>query len=1237
MSFTWFSCADANARRKALQLFITMLAVFLISSPAFSQTSEGTIQGAVTDQTGGVIAGTTVTVMDVARGVTRTLITDSAGQYIATNLTPGTYTVRCEAKGFRTVEHSGVLVEVGQTIRVDMVLQPGEQTQTITVTGEVPAIDTADSTLGGTVSNSEILALPLNGRNFERLLNLRPGVYLEVAGHAPGGASMSTNGARFGTDILMVEGVPAFTNTGGALTLGAEYRVGDSQSILPIDAIQEFNTLQNPKAEYGWRPGSVINLGIKSGTNAIHGSAYAFGRDASATDASNFFTPGQVTPATVEQFGATAGGPIVKDKIFWSAGYEGLRTSLTNPFVNTVPADVPMAPANTSVSMVDACNAIGRTKVNPLSAVLAGLPSGSCTPQPGSSSFENLFPISTTGLFQASLTTLGPLNNGFIKGDYVLSQHQHLTGFFYRSQSSQITNYSNGQLEPQWTGVVPSTVEMYTGSWTWTPNSTWVNDFRAGYDYMAAQTASGDRNIFTQGVWPTGYGFNSGITPSAFPLYGGMPQIVIGGFSGYLGAGTRTGIRGPDGEASFIENVSYLHGKHSFKFGFQFMDLVYDNDNYNAGNGSVKFNNLTAFLQGKVKSAKLLAGNPYEYVRAHWSSVFFQDDFRISSRVTLNLGLRWEYQGAPAEHDNYEATFNPSLPWPVQQVGGPGMPPMYNPYYKAFSPRFGVAWDVRGNGRTVVRVGASLLREPELIGDYVGVSPFGANIPDLGINTSGTQLNLHTPESETIPGALVHWNGNTLEPNATDSLFPVGQPISVQLPNGSTVSGLTGTTCLSPNDKVVSGVTPPACSTQGTNPNFVQPYMVAWNVDVQRAITNNLTVDIAYVGTHGANQEAWVNINQPPVGAGWDASAVAGCLSPASIAGNYNKCAPDPTQEVGSGVICTACPYGTKYPFLTYIDQMNNLGISNYNALQLTLNERPTHGLTFLAAYTFSHSLDVVSLESSSPTSIDAHNLRLNYGPSDFDTTHRFTFSPSYTIPGIKSPGQMLQGWALSGILTLYSGLPWSPEDETDDLLGTNEYNDPIGAGIQTWNYSGPRSAFTPSSQAFPCYINTDNGNSPMSGCTGYKNPQGAQAWASCTSAAIAPYVGNAQLQALAMASLNNIGCYVTAKGGILTPPAFGTVGNANRNIFRNRPYYNADFSVSKDWKFKERFDAQFRAEFFNIFNLVNYDTPAQIDPATGTNGQFGCSCATPDVGSNNPVLGSGGPRHIQFGLKLNW
>ena len=313
------------------------LAILFLSLPLLSQSSQGTIQGGVFDQTGGAVAGAVVTVTDVARGVTRTLTADGAGQYVANDLTPGTYTVRAEAKGFQAVEHPGVLVEVGQNIRVDLVVQPGEQTQTVTVTGELPSIDTTDATLGGTVSNESINALPLNGRNFDRLLQLRPGVVPSVGGGSAAGPQ--TNGRRNTDDQLRVDGIAGMAQAQGSDILNATYRTGDADSLMPIDAIQEFNTEQNPKAEYGFRDGAIVNVGVKSGTNSIHGTAYAFGRDGAATDSANYFT-GAVNPATLEQFGATAGGPIIKDKLFWFAGFEGLRLSTGDPSQVTIPVDV---------------------------------------------------------------------------------------------------------------------------------------------------------------------------------------------------------------------------------------------------------------------------------------------------------------------------------------------------------------------------------------------------------------------------------------------------------------------------------------------------------------------------------------------------------------------------------------------------------------------------------------------------------------------------------------------------------------------------------------------------------------------------------------------------------------------------------------------------------------------------------------------------------------------------------
>ena len=247
-----------NRNRNAARILVAMTTLFLVCLPALSQTSQGTIQGGVFDQSGGAIAGAMVTVTDVARGVTRSLVADDAGQYVASSLNPGTYTVRAEAKGFQAEEHSGVLVEVGQTIRVDLVLQPGEQTQTVTVSGEVPAIDTTDATLGGTVSNLEINALPLNGRNFERLLQLRPGIVTSVGGGSADGPQ--TNGRRNTDNQLRVEGIAGMAQAQGSDILNATYRTGDADSLMPIDAIQEFNTERILRRNMAFGTGDLSTL-----------------------------------------------------------------------------------------------------------------------------------------------------------------------------------------------------------------------------------------------------------------------------------------------------------------------------------------------------------------------------------------------------------------------------------------------------------------------------------------------------------------------------------------------------------------------------------------------------------------------------------------------------------------------------------------------------------------------------------------------------------------------------------------------------------------------------------------------------------------------------------------------------------------------------------------------------------------------------------------------------------------
>jgi hypothetical protein len=287
--------------KKALFLFGVSLAVILFSVPASAQLNYGRIYGSVTDQSGGAMVGVTVSVIDVDRGITRPLTTDDAGTYSASSLLPGNYTVRAEAKGFKAGEHTGLTVGVGQDVRVDLSLQAGEQTQTVTVTGEAPMVNTTSATLGGTLETATIIDLPLNGRAFQKLLDFNPGMQALPGGGTP---TYNSNGIRGGNNTWMLDGVDEINMAGGAgPTVGGNGGGVDGITILSLDAIQEINTIQSPKAEYGWMAGSTVNVGLKSGTNSVHGTAFAFGRD-SAMDARAASSPaGWASRPITSQYG----------------------------------------------------------------------------------------------------------------------------------------------------------------------------------------------------------------------------------------------------------------------------------------------------------------------------------------------------------------------------------------------------------------------------------------------------------------------------------------------------------------------------------------------------------------------------------------------------------------------------------------------------------------------------------------------------------------------------------------------------------------------------------------------------------------------------------------------------------------------------------------------------------------------------------------------------------------------
>jgi hypothetical protein len=1203
-----------SAARRLLPVIFTML---LLSLFAEAQSTAGRILGTVTDQSGATVTGTKVVLTDVQRGAVRTLVSDETGSYVAADLQPGTYTIRVEAKGFKTVERTNVRIEVATDVRADFVLQPGQVTETLTIMEETPLVNTTSATLGGTLSNQEINDLPLNGRNYENLLQLRPGVMRYPGG---GFSTTSTNGLRAEDNAYFVEGLFNSEPFSGQGIINGAGIAGDSATILPIDAIQEFNVQENAPAEYGWKPGAVLNVGLKSGTNTIHGSAFAFGRDG-AMDARNYFnqSPAPKTPRTLEQFGGSFGGAIVKDKAFFFGAYEGQRYDVGNTYSVTTPSMQQLllpagAPANCTapalIAAGDDCsgsipNAIADLLANGYTVATTGPCTGPCI-SPASQLISGCtvsaggtvtcngkgFPINNT---QSIAITQGfpndvSVDNVLGKVDYHLNQNSTIGGlYFFGNNTGTVEDFP--ELQSKWRSDIHTRAQVAGGNWIWTPDARWVNEARFGYNRLYQPTLPGDLNTPA-----SAYGIDTGVSG---PYTGGLPRIgFAGAFVPGLGGFKWPKFQGPDSITQFIDHVSYTKGTHALKFGGELHRDEVSGGAFGNARGSITFlggvalpvsTALEDFFAGDPFKASVQVGDPSRQIHNWAYGLFFQDDWRATRNLTLNLGLRYEFNSVIKEAHNLLGNFDPNAQYGVIQDGINGVNGVYNPDHKDFAPRVGFAWDVTGKGNTVVRGGGGLVYETINWESLLAFNnAFGlSDVPTGSLMPNGT-----------IPG------GNLAIP-----------PTLPQWDSGVPLYGTIG-----PTTPLPCAANP--CPIMSVDRNIVSPYVWDWTLNVQHSFTPNLSLEIAYVGNHGGKLTGIRDINQPAVGSGWPAANITACTA-AAAGGAYPTgnpvCQDDTGAEVG--------PYAAKFSALSNIFQMGNVYRSNYNGLQVTLNARNYHGLSMVAGYTYSHALDDVGANwdfgYGAGLPQDSYNLAAEYGNSDFDMRQRFTLSLTYAIPGRKGAAQMLEGWEINSIVTLQSPQFWGPMDEGTDAAGIGPL--PVSPPANTpirWSFYGRPSDFKSTPVGIPRFPGNGNASTPTSN-------------AACNAKALALDGGS---PGASTESLAFFGCYAVGNS-VMIPPPLGQFGNMSRNMFPDSGFKNFDFSVAKNWHFGERLRAQFRAEFFNIFNHPNFANPYGGQNGFGLNDpsapSFGCGCATPDVAAANPVIGSGGSRAVQLGLKF--
>jgi Carboxypeptidase regulatory-like domain/TonB-dependent Receptor Plug Domain len=1184
--------ASHDGRTTATRSLIAALTLLLFSVSLHAQSTTGRILGTLTDQSGAAVSGATVVVTDTQRGTSRTVVTDTSGGYAVPDLQPGTYKIQVKSKGFKVEERPNVRIEVASDVRADFTLQPGQVTEIVTINEEVPLVNTTSATLGGTLSNQEISDLPLNGRNYQNLLQLRPGVMRYPGG---GFSTTSANGLRAEDNAYLIDGLYNTEPFSGQGVINGSGIVGDSATILPIDAIQEFNVLQNPPAEYGWKPGAIVNVGLKSGTNALHGTAFAFGRDG-AMDARNYFNvaPAAKVGRSLEQFGGSLGGVIIKDKAFFFGSYEGQRYDIGNTYSVTTPsmgqvflpsaATTPTCTASVLIAALDDCGGSipfavqdlvsNGVAISPESEKLSGcnvsVSAGVSTVTCNGSGF----PINNNSSinFVQGFPNVANTDDAVAKVDYNLNQRHTISGtYFFGDNSGTAEDFA--ELQSQWRSKIHTRAQVVGGNWVFTPNSRWVNEARFGYSRLYQPTLPGDLNTPA-----SAYGLNTGVSG---PFTGGLPRIgFAGAFVPGLGAFKWPKFQGPDTLTQFIDHLSYTVGAHSLKFGGELRRDGVSGGAFGNARGSITIlggvalapagpnpNGSTAledFFAGDPFKASVQVGDPTRQLHDWAYGLFFQDDWRVRRNLTLNFGVRYEFSAVLKEAHNRLGNFDPSSPTGLVQVGINHVSSPYNSDPKDFGPRFGFVWDVTGRGNTVLRGGGGLIYEVVNWESFLAFNnsygltniPTGAVIANTGLADQQTAGGTITAGNLAIPPVLPQWDS--------------GQPLYGNLSTSSI-------NC----DPGASG----PCPIMSVAKNLTTPYAWNWNLNVQHAFTPTLSLEVGYVGNHGTNLTGIRDINQEALGA-----------------------------DAGNGQATR--PFNAQFSWLSNIFQMGNIYRSNYTGLQTTLNARDYHGLSAVIGYSYSHSLDDVGANWDFGAGYglpqDSTNVAREYASSDFDIRHRLTVSLTYAVPGKKGFGQLLEGWEINTISTLASSQPWGPIDLSSDLSGLGGL--PVSPPQSTpmrWDFFGDPQDFK-------------SGPTPTPFFGGTSNP-------ACVAQAT-----NAGL----LASLGKFGCY--AKGNsVMIPPAFGTLGTMGRNLFPDSGFRNLDFAVAKNWHVGERLRAQFRAEFFNILNHPNFANPYGGQNGFGLNDpaapSFGCGCETPDIAAANPAIGSGGPRSIQLALKFSF
>ena len=1049
----------------------TLFALLILSSAviALGQAVTGTILGRVTDSTGAVVAGASVQIQNTETGLSRTEQADSEGRYSARNLPLGSYSVTVQQAGFQTAVRRGIVLTVASEVAVNVELAVGNVQEKVEVTAEAPVIETTNATISSLVGQEELRELPLNGRSVDTLTLLNPGVLASKSGTptpALGfGLHISANGARPDAALYLIDGTVMNDNSDN----GSGSAAG---SILGVEGILEFRMLtHNFSAEYGRNSGAVVSMVTRSGTNGFHGSLFEFMRN-NIFDARNFFNQGGLPPYRRNQFGAAAGGPIRKDKIFFFANYEGLRTRQGVTNISGVPDE------NARKGLVP--DASGKLQ--------------SVTLKPAVIPYLALWPLPNSGI-----------NYGDGTGAYVFNFNQATTEDYGLGRVdvrlSDKDNFYVRYVDDPSAGTVPRP----------TPNFQITTAAHARYLVLSeTHILSGSSlNDFRFSLNRTDPGRDSNALVSIDPSLSFVPGQAFGDIK-FAQTGTSGGTGSSSGLAELgnhsttphhysqnlfdeADTFTTVRGAHSLKFGVDFQRVQENTSGTTGTRGVYTFGGLTGLLAGTPTVFTLNTVNGFLGWRQILFGWFVQDDLRLRPNLTINLGFRHEFYTSPTEVNGRNA----ALIHITDAQVTPGVP-FISPK-KNFSPRVGMAWDPTGSGKTSVRLGAGFFYN----------------------ELNGRQY------TNTV-------NGNPYTSAPSYSVSNPAFPNQYQL-----------------------GFSAGAQSVSTMEYHLHTPTVVQYNLEVQRQLTPTLSLRVGYIGSAGYHMTrvSAQNIRLPLI------------------------------QPDGSYLFTAARP--KLNPNFSTITYESTDARYNYNGFQTVLQKTLSVGLQLQASYTYSKAMsnsDEIGpayTNSVVANTLDPWNPMRDYSLSAYDQRQTFVLNGAYQLPLDKYlSGRMaktaLGGWAINGIFSYGSGLPFGVADGFNNSLNSDTTT-PDRPNLLPGFSNNPIQGVT-------------------TGCQGVPAGQKLQTptrWFDPCAFALSPA---------------------------------GTYGNVGRVTLTSPGGANIDFTLIKNTQITERTKLEFRAEFFNLFNHAHFSLP-NLTVFASDRSRSGSAGSIISTISDN--------REIQFGMKF--